>query len=65
MTKPSQKDQEFINIVMNMSDEKITQLFADMGIEIDLNKPFPQGSRLMQDLMAADDEDEGYLLDEY
>lgn len=65
MSKYSPKDQDFIDIVMNMSDEKLTQVFADMGIEIDLNKPFPQGARLMQELMDADDEDEGYLLDEY
>ncbi len=28
---------EFVETIMNMSDEKIEQLFADMGIEINLN----------------------------
>ena len=32
--------QEYIDMVMNASDEKIERLFADMGIEIKLNKPF-------------------------
>ena len=43
--------QEYIDMVMNASDEKIERLFADMGIEIDLDKPF-------------DEDDEGYILDE-
>lgn len=32
---------EFVNFVMNeVSDEQITDLFEEMGIEIDLNKPW-------------------------
>lgn len=33
--------EEFIDFVMNdVSDEQITNLFDEMGIEIDLNKPW-------------------------
>jgi hypothetical protein len=32
--------QEYIDMVMTASDEKIERLFSDMGIEIKLNKPF-------------------------
>jgi len=28
---------EFVETIMNMSDEKLENLFADMGIEINLN----------------------------
>lgn len=33
--------EEFVNFVMNeVSDEKIENLFQEMGIDIDLNKPW-------------------------
>ena len=32
-------ESSFIDFVMNVSDEKITKLFADMGIEINLDLP--------------------------
>jgi len=33
--------EDFVEFVMNeVSDEKITDLFEEMGIEIDLNKPW-------------------------
>ena len=50
-TKTYSVNQETFEAVMNASDEQIVRLFADMGIEIDLDKPF-------------DDDDEGYILDE-
>ena len=50
-TKTYSVNQETFEAVMNASDEQITRLFADMGIEIDLDKPF-------------DEDDEGYILDE-
>lgn len=35
--------EEFVDFVMNeVSDEKITDLFEEMGIEIDLNKPWSE-----------------------
>jgi hypothetical protein len=52
----------FVQTVMNMSDERLTKFFADMGIEIDLSKPFPQGAQISEEFL---DDDEGYLLDEY
>lgn len=35
--------EEFVSFVMNeVEDEKIENLFQEMGIEIDLNKPWPE-----------------------
>lgn len=35
--------EEFVDFVMNeVSDEKITDLFEEMGIAIDLNKPWSE-----------------------
>lgn len=47
--------QETFEAVMNATDERVTSLFAEMGIQINLDKPWVQ-----------DDEkdDEGYLVDE-
>ena len=39
--KEEQSFEEFVDFVMNeVSDEKIEDLFQEMGIEIDLNKPW-------------------------
>ena len=39
--KEEQPFEEFANYIMNdVSDEKIEDLFQEMGIDIDLNKPW-------------------------
>lgn len=57
---------EFADFVMNMSDEKITNLFADMGIEINLNGPIPVAYEdVEQDVIDNEfDDDDGILFDE-
>lgn len=57
---------EFRDFVMNMSDEKIERLFADMGISIDLKGPTPVAFEdVEQEVIDAEFEDEGILYDEF
>ena len=58
---------EYRDFIMNMSEEKIERLFADMGIEIDLSGPAPVAFEdVEQDIIDNEfnDEDEGILYDE-
>lgn len=58
---------EYRDFIMNMSDEKIERLFADMGITIDLNGPNPIAFEDVEQEVIDnefDDEDEGILYDE-
>ena len=57
---------EYRDFVMQLSDEKIERLFADMGISIDLNGPTPVVFEdVEQDVIDAEFEDEGILYDEF
>jgi hypothetical protein len=58
---------EYRDFVMQLSDEKIERLFADMGIEIDLNGPSPVAFEdVEQDIIDSEfADDEGILFDEF
>lgn len=58
---------KYRDFIMNMSDEKIERLFADMGITIDLKGPTPVAFEDVEQEVIDnefDDEDEGILYDE-
>jgi len=60
--------QEYIDMVMNASDEKIERLFADMGIEIKLNKPFfvdVDEEILEEEFEDEEDDEDGWMKEQH
>lgn len=56
---------EFAEFVMQLSDEKIERLFADMGITIDLNGPVPVAFEdVEQEIIDSEFEEDEFLIDE-
>lgn len=63
MTLSFDPKESYVEMIMKLSDDKVTRFFKEMGIDIDLDKPVTPAERdLMADVFFEDEEE--YLHEE-